>query len=46
MVGIKKVTCVLGKNHRTVEDIAGFCTEEVQQNMIKIGLDQIPSDNK
>lgn len=46
MVGIKKVACVLGKNRRTVEDIAGFCTEEVQQNMRKIGLVQIPTDNK
>lgn len=46
MVGIKKVACVLGKNHRTVGDIARFCTEEVQQNMRKIGLDQIPTDNK
>lgn len=46
MVGIKKFAYVLGKNHRTVEDIAWFCTEEVQKNMRKIGLDKIHTDNK
>ena len=46
MVGIKKAAYLLGRNHRTVEEIAGFCSEDVQKSMREIGLDRVPTDNQ
>ena len=46
MIGIEEYAFELGRNVRTVEDIAGTCTEEVVTNMRKIGLDRVPTDNE
>lgn len=45
MIGISAHQVVPGKNLRTVEQIAGFCTEEERQEMYRIGLQFVPTDN-
>ena len=45
MIGIEEYSFVLGRNIRTVEDIASSCDEQQQVKMRKIGLDKIPTDN-
>ncbi len=45
MVGILDYAVVKGTQVRTVEDIASFCDAGTHQQMRKIGLSQIPTDN-
>lgn len=46
MIGISAYQIVKGKNQRTVEQIAGFCTKEERQEMYGIGLQSVPTDNE
>lgn len=45
MIGISAYQIVKGKDQRTVEQIADFCTAEEQQEMHRIGLQSVPTNN-
>ena len=45
MVAIRKFACKLGKEVRSVEEIAADRSEKEIEHMRKIGLDRIPTDN-
>lgn len=46
MIGFSDYAVVKGKDLRTVEQIASFCSEETRQKMHEIGLRQVQTDNK
>lgn len=45
-VKIIEYSTVLGKNHRTVEEIALHKDDETKRNMRSIGLERVPTENK
>lgn len=45
MIGISEYSVITGRHQRTVEDIASFYNSDKHNQMHKIGLDTIPTDN-
>lgn len=45
MIGIKEFSYVLGSKVRSVEDVASFLTKKEHEDMRKIGLDHVVTDN-
>ena len=46
MVGVSEYSIIIGRDHRTVEDIACFYDSDTHKQMREIGLSIIPTDNE
>ena len=46
MTGISEYSVIIGRNHRTVEEIASFCDSDMHKQMHEIGLAVVPTDNE
>lgn len=46
MVGVLEYTVIKGRHIRSVEEIASFCDKSTHEQMLEIGLSQVPTDNE